>query len=162
MRRVLAVLLVAMCAGCAKQVKAPPVATAPATGQAPVTTTIDLTKVPAQAVPKPMPTAEEATVGEHPVTVSPVVAASLVGSRPVLLAYPAEAKAKHLTGKVLFHAIIAQDGSVKGLTVIRSADPLFVPAAVAAVQSWRYHPYLLNGQPVAVDTTITVIFTMAN
>jgi protein TonB len=108
-----------------------------------------------------MPTAEEAA-GEHPLRVSAAVAASMLESRPVMLAYPAEAKARHLTGKVLFHAIIAQDGSVKGLTVIKSADPLFVPAAVAAVQSWRYHPYLLNGQPVTMDTTITVIFTLAN
>jgi TonB family protein len=162
MRRTMAVLLVGMCAGCARQVKAPLVATAPAAGQAPVTTTVDLTRVPEPAAPKPMPTAEEAAAGEHPLKVSAAVAASMLESRPVMLAYPAEAKARHLTGKVLFHAIIGQDGSVKGLTVIESADPLFVPAAVAAVQSWRYHPYLLNGQPVAMDTTITVIFTLAN
>jgi protein TonB len=109
-----------------------------------------------------MPTAEEAAAGEHPLKVPAAVAASMLESRPVMLAYPAEAKARHLTGKVLFRAIIGQDGSVKGLTVIESADPLFVPAAVAAVQSWRYHPYLLNGQPVAMDTTITAIFTLAN
>jgi TonB family protein len=163
MRRVMAVLLVGMCVGCTKQVKAPPVATAPATGQAaPVTTTVDLTRVPEPAAPKPIPTVEEATAGEHPLKVSAAVAASMLESRPVMLAYPAEAKARHLTGKVLFHAIIGQDGSVKGLTVIKSADPLFVPAAVAAVQSWRYQPYLVNGQPVAMDTTITVIFTLAN
>lgn len=162
MRRVMAVLLVGICAGCAKQVKAPVVATAPATGQAPATTTVDLNRVPEPAAPKPMPTAEEAAAGEHPLKVSAAVAASMLESRPVMLAYPAEAKARHLTGKVLFHAIIGQDGSVKGLTVIESADPLFVPAAVAAVQSWRYHPYLLNDHPVAMDTTITVIFTLAN
>jgi TonB family protein len=162
MRGVMTVLLVGMCVGCAQQVKAPPVATAPAAGQAHGTPTVDLTRVPEPAAPKPMPTAEEATAGEHPLKVSAAVAASMLESRPVMLAYPAEAKARHLTGKVLFHAIIAQDGSVKGLTVIESADPLFVPAAVAAVQSWRYHPYLLNGQPVAMDTTITVIFTLAN
>lgn len=163
MRRVIAVLLVGMCVGCAKQVKAPPVAAAPAMGQSPVTVkVVDLTKPEPAPVAKPMPTAEEAAVGEHPVKVSSAIAGSMVESRPVRLAFPAEARAKHLTGKVLFHAILAQDGSVKGLTVSESADPIFVPAAIAAVQSWHYHPYLLNGQPVAVDTTITVIFTMSN
>jgi hypothetical protein len=123
MRRAMAVLLVGMCAGCARQVKAPLVATAPAAGQAPVTTTVDLTRVPEPAAPKPMPTADEATAGEHPLKVSAAVAASMLESRPVMLAYPAEAKARHLTGKVLFHAIIAQDGSVKGTDCNRVCRP---------------------------------------
>jgi protein TonB len=39
---------------------------------------------------------------------------------------------------------------------------MLVPAALAAVRTWRYKPYLLNGQPVEVETTITVIFTLSS
>lgn len=65
-----------------------------------------------------------------------------------------------LTGKqgdVKLHAFIAKDGSIESLTVI-SGDPLLVNAAVDAVKQWRYRPYLLNGEPVEVETFITVSF----
>jgi len=41
-----------------------------------------------------------------------------------------------------------------------SGDPMFVPSALDAVRRWRYRPTLLNGQPVEVDTFITVIYTL--
>jgi len=43
-----------------------------------------------------------------------------------------------------------------------SGHPMLVPAAIAAVRQWRYKPYLLNGQPVEVETTITVIFNLTS
>jgi TonB family protein len=60
-------------------------------------------------------------------------------------------------GAIVLHAIIAPDGTVQQLSVISGPPPL-QGAAVDAVRQWVYKPYLLNGNPVAVDTTITVNF----
>jgi protein TonB len=57
------------------------------------------------------------------------------------------------------HALIAKDGTVQQLEVM-SGHPLLVQAALDAVKQWRYRPTLLNGEPVEVDTTIDVIFTL--
>ena len=57
-------------------------------------------------------------------------------------------------------AIIDKDGNIKDLQLI-SRHPMLVPSAIAAVKQWRYKPYLLNGNAVGVETTITVIFTLA-
>ncbi len=74
--------------------------------------------------------------------------------------YPMEAKMQHMSGSVLLSAIIAEDGSVERLVPIASSDPMFTDAAMQAVKKWNYSPYLLNGQPTEVDTTITVNFAM--
>lgn len=60
-------------------------------------------------------------------------------------------------GTVVLHAIIAREGTVQQLAVM-SGPPALTSAAVDAVRKWRYQPYLLNGEPVIVDTTITVNF----
>jgi protein TonB len=57
------------------------------------------------------------------------------------------------------HAIIAKDGTVQQLEVM-SGHPLLVQAALDAVRQWRYQPTLLNGEPVEVDTTVDVIFSL--
>ena len=57
------------------------------------------------------------------------------------------------------HAIIAKDGTIQNLEVI-AGHPLLVQAALDAVRQWRYQPTLLNGEPVEVDTTIDVIFSL--
>jgi periplasmic protein TonB len=86
-----------------------------------------------------------------------VTAASLINqTRPV---YPALAIQARIQGNVVLHAIIDKDGKVAQLEVI-SGHPLLVQAALDAVKQWRYKPTLLNGDPVEVDTTITVTFTM--
>jgi protein TonB len=59
----------------------------------------------------------------------------------------------------VLRAIIGKDGSVAELQVV-SGHPLLVKAAVDAVRQWRYKPTLLNGEPVEVDTTITVSFRL--
>ncbi len=71
--------------------------------------------------------------------------------------YPRIANAIHLQGEVKLHAIIARDGSIEDLSVT-SGHPLLAAAAMDAVKQWRYRPFLLNGQPVEVETTITVNF----
>src|SRR5579863_9719928 len=88
-----------------------------------------------------------------------VTAASIVTqTRPV---YPALARQARIQGNVVLHAIIDKDGKVAQLEVI-SGHPLLVQAALDAVKQWRYKPTLLNGDPVEVDTTITVTFTMGS
>jgi periplasmic protein TonB len=86
-----------------------------------------------------------------------VTAALLISqTRPV---YPELARQARIQGNVVLHAIIDKDGKVAQLEVI-SGHPLLVQAALGAVKQWRYKPTLLNGDPVEVDTTITVTFTM--
>ena len=72
--------------------------------------------------------------------------------------FPPILKQLHRSGKVELHALIAADGTIQSLQVV-SGDPLCVESALDAVRQWRYRPTLLNGQPVEVDTFITVIYT---
>jgi protein TonB len=73
--------------------------------------------------------------------------------------YPPLARQARIQGTVRLHAIIAKDGTVQQLEVL-SGHPLLVQAALDAVRQWRYQPTLLNGEPVEVDTTIDVIFSL--
>lgn len=73
--------------------------------------------------------------------------------------YPPLARAARVQGEVILTAIIDTNGAIKNLQLV-SGHPMLVPAAISAVQQWRYKPYLLNGQPVEVETTITVIFSL--
>jgi periplasmic protein TonB len=74
-------------------------------------------------------------------------------------AYPALAIQARVQGTVILHAIINRQGEVSELQVI-SGHPLLVQAALDAVRRWRYQPTELNGDPVEVDTTITVSFLL--
>ena len=75
--------------------------------------------------------------------------------------YPASAKEAGSQGTVVLHAIIGMNGSPLSLRVVNSdIDPELARAAVEAVSRWRYSPTLLNGQPIEVDTTISVNFTL--
>jgi len=88
-----------------------------------------------------------------------VTAASLINKvNPV---YPPLARQTRVSGTVRLHAIISKDGSVQQLEVL-SGHPLLVQSALDAVRQWRYRPTLLNGEPVEVDTTIDVIFSLAS
>jgi protein TonB len=73
--------------------------------------------------------------------------------------YPALAIQIHREGQVVLHAIISTDGSIQSLQVV-SGDPLFLNSAKDAVTQWRYRPTVLNGQPVEIETYITVIYTL--
>jgi TonB family protein len=86
-----------------------------------------------------------------------VMEASLIHQvQPV---YPQIAKAAHISGAVVLHAIVAKDGTIKQLEFV-SGHPLLMKAAMDAVGQWVYKPTLLNGDPVEVDTTISVIFQL--
>lgn len=73
--------------------------------------------------------------------------------------YPILARRARLEGTVYLRAIIARDGTVHSLELI-SGHPILAQAAKEAVLQWRYRPTLLNGEPVEVETHITVVFTL--
>jgi protein TonB len=73
--------------------------------------------------------------------------------------YPAIARASRVQGVIILEAVIADDGSVDDVRVLRSI-PLLDSAAIDAVRQWRFTPTLLNGEPVAVVTTVTVAFSL--
>ena len=73
--------------------------------------------------------------------------------------YPMIAMQARIQGTVVLQAVIGKDGTVQDLHLI-SGHPMLAPAAIEAVRQWRYRPYLLNGDPVEVDTQINVNFTL--
>jgi protein TonB len=73
--------------------------------------------------------------------------------------YPPIALQTKTEGTVRLHATISRDGSITALDVL-SGHPFLVKAALDAVRQWRYRPTLLNGEPVEVETSITVIFRL--
>jgi protein TonB len=74
--------------------------------------------------------------------------------------YPPLARQARIQGTVILQAEISKDGSIENLRLI-SGHPMLAPSAIEAVKQWRYKPYFLNGEPVAVETQITVNFTLA-
>jgi len=102
--------------------------------------------------------------------IAPIVEKPILGKRPVVSelkigplthrvepVYPKMAILIHVEGQVQLHAIVAKDGSIRSLEVIHG-HPLLASAAMDAVKQWRYQPYKLNGEPVEVETFITVNF----
>lgn len=80
--------------------------------------------------------------------------------RKVQPVYPPLARQARIQGNVLLQAEISVDGTIENLHLI-SGHPMLAPAAIEAVKQWRYKPYILNGEPVPVETQITVIFSLA-
>jgi protein TonB len=73
--------------------------------------------------------------------------------------YPAIAKAARIQGTVVLQATISKSGGIENLRVV-SGPPMLQQAAMDAVRGWRYKPYLLNGDPVEVETTVNVVFNL--
>jgi protein TonB len=90
----------------------------------------------------------------HVTTLSPAMLIHRV--EPI---YPPLTRQMHMEGRVELQAIIATDGTIQSLEVV-SGHPLFYQSAIDAVRQWRYRPLVLNGQPVEIETHITVIYTM--
>jgi periplasmic protein TonB len=80
--------------------------------------------------------------------------------RKVQPTYPPLARQARIQGSVLLAAEISKDGSIENLHLI-SGHPMLAPAAIEAVKQWKYKPYILNGEPVEVETQITVNFTLS-
>jgi protein TonB len=108
--------------------------------------------VPKEAPPPPPPPPQR-------IKVSAGVTAGLL-ERKVSPIYPALAKAARISGVVILQAVIGKDGSIEHLKAV-SGHPMLVQSAIEAVSQWKYKPYFLNGQPVEVDTQVTVNFVLA-
>jgi TonB family protein len=148
-------VLLGVCAGCAKApVQGPLTSVSPLIGLPPIP--IDTSRPGLDA--RDLPTAETMAATQRTVKVASDIEATMIERRPVSNGYPAEARQKHMTGQVRFRAIVGPDGRIQGLTLIDASSPVFIRMATANVQSWQYRPYLLNGQPIAVDTTVRVDF----
>jgi periplasmic protein TonB len=74
--------------------------------------------------------------------------------------YPARARSARIQGTVVLAAIIGKDGTIANLHVA-NGHPMLTGAAIDAVRQWRYRPYILNGDPVEVETQITVNFSLS-
>jgi TonB family protein len=74
--------------------------------------------------------------------------------------YPKLAKILRMSGSVVLSVVITKEGTVSQLTVIASPDDLLSNSATEAVSTWTYKPYLMNGMPTAVDTSITLNFAV--
>lgn len=92
------------------------------------------------------------------VAVSSGVMAGNILSKPEP-SYPAIAKAARISGTVVLSATISKTGTIENLTVV-SGPQMLSQAAIDAVRQWRYKPYLLNGEPVEVQTQVNVNFTL--
>ena len=80
--------------------------------------------------------------------------------RKVPPTYPPLARQARIQGVVVLQAQISKEGNIENLQLI-SGHPMLAPAAIEAVKQWKYKPYLLNGEPVEVDTQVQVNFTLA-
>ena len=80
--------------------------------------------------------------------------------RKVNPVYPPLARQARISGTVVLRAVISKDGSIENLSLV-SGHPMLAPAAIDAVKQWKYKPYLLNGEPVEVETQVQVNFTLA-
>lgn len=112
------------------------------------------------------------TGGDHPImpslpprqptrefVTSKLLEGSLV--RKVTPAYPPLAKTAHIQGPVVMFALISKAGTIENLRLL-SGHPMLVQAAMDAVKQWQYRPYILNQQPIEVETQITVNFVLGN
>lgn len=98
----------------------------------------------------------KAKVAPHSVAISAGIAEGMVIHRTAPV-YPRFAQEAHITGRVVLKATITKQGSIEGVQVL-SGPKILAPAAVNAVKTWKYRPYMLDNQPVAVETNITIVF----
>jgi protein TonB len=105
------------------------------------------------------PTAVPKVATPKRITVSQGVTTGLL-VRKVQPNYPPLAKQARIQGAVVLQAVIGKDGSIQNLRAV-SGHPMLIQSAIDAVRQWKYKPYFLNGEPVEVDTQVTVNFTLA-
>lgn len=93
-------------------------------------------------------------------TISSGVSAGLLLA-PIRAQYPEIARITRTEGTVIVEAVISRTGTIESAHVL-SGPPMLQRAALDAVQQARYRPFLLNGQPTDVQTTVTVVFRMGS
>jgi TonB family protein len=108
------------------------------------------------------PIAENQASGTKPPTKIHVKSSIMSGQKISgdIPAYPKEARAKKIQGAVVLDATISKEGVIENLQVVKSPDKRLSESALEAVHTWRYRPYLLNGNPIEVDTTINVVYSL--
>jgi protein TonB len=106
-----------------------------------------------------MPTAVPKAATPQRVRVSQGVSQGLLIHK-VQPQYPPLARQARIQGTVVLQALIGKDGAIQNLHVV-SGHPMLTNSALEAVKEWRYKPYYLNGEPVEVETTINVNFTLS-
>ncbi len=89
-----------------------------------------------------------------------IMAGSLIKKeQPV---YPQDAKDARASGTVVLRATIGTDGGIHDLHVVSAPWPSLAASALWSVSHWEYKPYLMDGEPVEVETTVNVIYTLGN
>ena len=104
-----------------------------------------------------------AAIPPRPAVIKPLVISHLEEANllhRVQPVYPPIAREAHVQGTVELRAIISKTGTIENLVVVRG-HPMLAGAAIEAVRQWRYRPYLLNNEPVEVETNITVNFMLS-
>jgi len=104
------------------------------------------------APPPPLP------APAHPLKVSHWAEGNIIYR--VQPSYPPIARLARVQGTVELRAIISKAGTIENLVVFRG-HPMLVKSAIEAVRQWRYRPYLLNNEPIEVETEITVNFVLS-
>jgi protein TonB len=104
------------------------------------------------APPPPLP------ASAHPLKVSHWAEGNIIYR--VQPSYPPIARLARVQGTVELRAIISKAGTIENLVVVRG-HPMLVKSAIEAVRQWRYRPYLLNNEPIEVETEITVNFVLS-
>jgi protein TonB len=102
-------------------------------------------------------------VPARPATVKPLLVSHLAEANllhRVQPIYPPIARQAHVQGTVELRAIISKAGTIENLIVVRG-HPMLVKPALEAVRQWRYRPYVLNNEPIEVETEITVNFVLS-
>lgn len=96
----------------------------------------------------------------HRVRVSESIVQGLM-IKKVAPEYPPLARQARIQGTVVLKVQISKAGDVVSMQLV-SGHPMLAPAAIEAVKQWKYMPYLLNGEPVEVETNVTVNFTLSD
>jgi len=127
---------------------------------------------PDENAPIPPPVAEVSGSSDN--AIAGLLSSSAVFPQPVMISqglsggtleykvspiYPSEARMLRRQGRVTLDGVITEDGRLRQLKVV-DGDPILAGAAMQAVSKWRYHPYKLNGEPIRMGTTITLIFKL--
>ena len=96
--------------------------------------------------------------GSDRVSLPAEIAQSLLVTK-IVPTYPPLARETRVQGEVVLDVEISKEGAIEGLRTL-TGHPMLIPAAIDAVKQWRYKPYLLNGEPVPVQTQVTVNFSL--
>jgi protein TonB len=107
--------------------------------------------------PRPIMTSAPVTTAP-PLRISHMSEGDLI--HKILPVYPPLARSARIQGQVVLQAVISKQGVIENLKVL-AGHPMLAPAAIEAVRQWRYRPYVLNNEPVEVETQITVNFSLA-